>query len=241
MPTLLLACDVMREEILRIPAPPTMQHEFLPMGLHARPPKLRAAIADLLAKPRGFERIVLGFGLCGNALDGICSLHAPLIVPRVHDCIPLLTGHPARDDSAVLEKGIFYLSGGWMEGERTLFSEHQRTACRFGEKRALRVLQTMLSGYSGFVFIRTNHPRREERERNAHALADLVQLPLRLLEGRCDRLQRLVNGPWDGPEFLQIPAGEPINAAAYLRCPANADLRLTKDDAAVVQTQVARA
>ena len=220
MPTLLLACDVMREEILRIPAPPAMSREFLPMGLHARPPKLRAAIADRLAKARGFQRIVLGFGLCGNALDGICSPHAPLVVPCVHDCIPLLTGHPARDDGTVLEKGIFYLSGGWMEGERTLFSEHRRTARRFGEKKALRVLQTMLSGYSGFVFIRTEHPRCAEREQDAHALADLVQLPLRLLEGRCDRLQRLVNGPWDGPEFLQIPAGEPITAAAYPRCPA---------------------
>lgn len=101
------------------------------------------------------------------------------VVPRVHDCIPRLTGHPATDDGAVLERGIFYLSGGWMEGERTLASEHQRTVRRFGEKRVLRVLQTMLSGYSGFIFIRTDHPRREERQQDAHALADLVQLPLR--------------------------------------------------------------
>jgi hypothetical protein len=45
-----------------------------------------------------------------------------------------------------------------MEGERTLASEHQRTARRFGEKKALRVFQTLLSGYRGFVFIRTDHP-----------------------------------------------------------------------------------
>ncbi len=80
MSTLLLACDVMREEILQIPAPPTMQQEFLPMGLHARPLKLQAAIADVLAKARGFERIVLGFGLCGNALDSVHSPQAPLSV-----------------------------------------------------------------------------------------------------------------------------------------------------------------
>jgi hypothetical protein len=29
-----------------------------------------------------------------------------------------------------------------MEGERTLASEHQRTARRFGEKKALRVFHT---------------------------------------------------------------------------------------------------
>ena len=216
MSTLLLACEVMREEILRIPAPPTMQKEFLPMGLHARPGRLRAAIADLLTIPRHVERIVLGFGLCGNALDGLSSPHAPLIVPRVHDCIPLLAGHPVTYEGPALEHGIFYLSGGWMEGERTLASEHQRTARRFGEKKALRVFNAILSGYRGFVFIRTDHPRLEERQRDAHALADLAQLPLEIVEARRGRLERLVNGPWDGPEFLHIPARAPITAAAFL-------------------------
>ena len=215
MSALLIACEVMREEILSIPAPPTMEQEFLSMGLHARPARLRAAIASLLEKPRPVERIVLGFGLCGNALDGLSSPHAPLVVPRVHDCIPLLAGHPAAYDGPALEQGIFYLSGGWMEGERTLASEHQRTARRFGDERALRVLCTMLRGYRGFVFIRTGHPRQEERLRDAQTLAGLVQLPLEVVEARRERLERLVSGPWDGPEFLHIPAGTPITAAAF--------------------------
>jgi hypothetical protein len=216
MPTLLLACDVMREELLRIPAPPTMQREFISMGLHDVPSKLRDAIAEQLAVPRGLKRIILGFGLCGNAIDGLSSPHAPLIVPRVHDCIPLLIGAPPAADGPALEKGIYYLSGGWMEGERTLTSEHHRVVSRYGEKKALRVLHTMLGGYSGFAFIQTDHPRVEQRLQEAHALAALVQLPLEVRNARRDRLERLVNGPWEVPEFLHIPAGEPVRAAAFL-------------------------
>ncbi len=215
MSTLLLACEVMREEILRIPPGEEVQLAFLPMGLHARPMRLRSAIAEALERPRNFDQIVLGFGLCGNALDGLVSPHAPLIVPRVHDCIPLLAGHPPAYDGTALEQGIFYLSGGWMEGERTLLSEHRRTARRFGEEKALRVFHSMLSGYRGFVFIRTDHPRVEELERDAEALAALAQLPPEFVQGRRERLERLVHGPWDGPEFLQIPAGEQITAAAF--------------------------
>jgi len=87
----------------------------------------------------------------------------------------------------------------------------------------LRVLHTMLGGYRGFVFIRTGHPRQKERLRNAHELASLVRLPLEVVEARRERLERLVHGPWDGREFLQIPVGERITAAAFLPGPASVD------------------
>ena len=137
------------------------------------------------------------------------------MVPRVHDCIPLLAGGEPAGRGAALEKGVFYLSGGWMEGERTLASEHRRTVARFGEKKAQRVLHTMLDAYRRFVFIRTDHPRREEREEDARALAALVGLPLDAVQGRRGRLEALVNGPWDGPGFLHFPAGEPVTAGAF--------------------------
>jgi hypothetical protein len=79
--TLLLACKAMREEILRIPAPQTKQQGFLPMGLHARPARLRAAIADL-SKSLAIWKELARFGLCGNALYRLSSPHPPLQVPR---------------------------------------------------------------------------------------------------------------------------------------------------------------
>jgi uncharacterized protein DUF1638 len=216
--TLVLACEVVREELLRIRSAAPVSFAFLSMGLHVAPDRLRAAIAAELERPREVDRIVLGFGLCGNAIAGVRSPHAPLIIPRVHDCIPLLAGAPPPPGGGPLhERGTFYLSGGWMEGERTLYSEHRRTVARFGEQKALRVLSTMLGGYHRFLFIRTDHPRRELRERDAGQLAAWVGLPLDTVDGSRTYLEALVNGPWDAARFVHVARGVPVSPEAFTR------------------------
>lgn len=215
MSTRILACEVMREELLRVPARGPVRFQFLPMGLHVSPARLHAALAEALREPDDADRIVLGFGLCGNATAGLVSPRAPLLVPRVHDCLALLTGGRGLPGGRA-EKGTFYLSGGWMEGERTLASEHRRAAARFGEARALRILRTMLDPYRRFAFVRTDHPRRAEREEDARRLAQLAGLPLTAMEGEGGRLERLVNGPWAAPEFVRVAPGVPVPQEAFL-------------------------
>lgn len=215
MTTLLLACEVMREELLRVERRAPVRFEFLSMGLHVAPARLHAALQVALDAPPHADRVVLGFGLCGNAIAGLVSPHAPLIVPRVHDCIPLITGGAGLSGALGPEKGTFYLSGGWMEGERTLAVEHRRAAARFGEQKALRILQTMLDPYRRFAFVRTAHPRRTEREEEARELAGRIGLPLETVEGDPRRLERIVQGPWDGPEFVRVPRGVAVPAAAF--------------------------
>lgn len=214
MSTLIVACEVLREELLRVPAAAPVSFAFLPMGLHVTPGKLRAALALELARPRAAARVVLGYGLCGNAVEGLASPHAPLVVPRVHDCIPLLSGAPSGC-GADRPRGTFWLSGGWMEGERTLAAEHARTARRFGEAKALRVLDRLLEGYERFVFLRTDHPRAAAREADARSLAAVARLPLETAAADGGFLRALVNGPWDDVRFVHVPRGAPVQAAAF--------------------------
>ena len=214
--TLVVACDVMREELLRVPCTRQVKYSFLSMGLHVSPDRLRATLQETLLKDHGVDEIVLGFGLCGGATEGLRSAFAPLVIPRVHDCIALLRG----DDASVprgphLEKGTFYLSGGWMEGERTLISEHRRAAAKFGEKKAERILATMFAPYEKLLFLRTNHPRCEAREHEALTLSQLLGLPLDTVDGDAGYLSRLLNGPWCPPGFVTFPKGEPVVAAAF--------------------------
>lgn len=217
MPSLIVACEVMREELLRVRARAPARFTFLPMSLHVSPARLHAALAEALRDPGDAARIVLGFGLCGYATAGLVSPRAPLLVPRVHDCIALLTGGRGLVDGVSPEKGTFYLSGGWMEGERTLAAEHRRATARFGEARARRILKTMLDPYRRFTFVRTDHPRRSEREEDAARLSGLVGLPMATLDGDPSRLERLVNGPWKEPEFVRVAPGEPVPADAFVQ------------------------
>jgi hypothetical protein len=88
-----------------------MKQGFLPMGLHARPAGLRAAIADLFEKPRHREGSCSALGCVEMRSTAFSYPHPPLQVPRVHNYIPLLAGYPSSHDCQALEKGIFYLSG----------------------------------------------------------------------------------------------------------------------------------
>jgi hypothetical protein len=213
--TLVIACEVMREELLRVPPDGPVELTFLSMGLHVAPERLRATLAGALDGARGHDRVVLGFGLCGNAIEGLVSPHASLVFPRVHDCIPLLAGEDADAPAPHLERGIFYLSGGWMEGERTLASEHRRAVKRFGEEKARRILGTMLGAYERLVYLRTDHPRAEEREREAEGLARLLRLPLEARATRRERLRAVVNGPWTWPAFARVDPGVAITAEHF--------------------------
>jgi len=213
--TVILACEVMREELLRAIQSADVSTKFLSMGLHVSPDRLRTALRDELEVIRDAEQIVLGFGLCGAATEGLSSAHCPLIIPRVHDCIPLLLGRTEVEDEPHLEKGTFYLSGGWMEGERTLVSEHRRAITKFGEKRALRILNTMFSPYKKIRFIRTDHPRVAERENEANGLAAILNLSAEFTEGDRTYISRLANGPYEAPEFLRFQKGVTITASAF--------------------------
>ncbi len=214
--TVIIACEVMREELLRVSHSPSVSIKFLSMGLHVSPDRLRSALSEELYAVQDATQIVLGFGLCGAATEGLSSPHATIIIPRVHDCIPLLLGHAEIDGGPHLEKGTFYLSGGWMEGERTLISEHRRATAKFGEKRALRILNTMFSPYEKIRFIRTDHPRVAAREEEAKGFAGLLNLVAESTQGDSGYLSRLINGPWVLPEFVCIPKGEVVTATVFL-------------------------
>jgi Protein of unknown function (DUF1638) len=208
----IIACEVMREELLGISTDQPIQFQFVSMGLHRWPERLKEELTRVLAEdiPPGTTAIVLGFGLCGGALAGLRAPSVPLIIPRVHDCIPLLIGsNPAYQQELEHEKGTYFLSGGWLEGERTLMTEYRRVRDRQGEVKARKVMATMLDSYRRILFIRTGHPRQEQRLAEARELSTLLDLPLEIRDSSSHWLEQLVSSPWDTDKFIVIkPTGE---------------------------------
>ena len=43
-------------------------------------------------KENDFDAILLGYGLCSNAVIGLHSRRYPIVVPKAHDCITLFMG-----------------------------------------------------------------------------------------------------------------------------------------------------
>ena len=117
----LISCEVLFREMCDACAhsPHQVDVEFLPKGLHDLGGKPMAAkIQEVVDRtPEGvYDAILLGYGLCGNGLDGLTARHTRLVLPRAHDCIALLMGSRERYQ-AYFEgnPGTYYRSTGWLE------------------------------------------------------------------------------------------------------------------------------
>jgi hypothetical protein len=186
------------------------------MGLHLHPDKLRAELQRLLDDSPGYEAIILAFGLCGGAVRDLKTPHSPLIIPRVHDCIPLLLGsREAFQCCSAEETGTFYMSCGWILTERNILSEHQRVREKFGEKKAAAILSRTYSGYKKLLFIHTNCENDAAVLEQSREMARLLELKHATTVGDPAYLQKIVNGPWDSADFIQLPAGGTIEESWF--------------------------
>jgi hypothetical protein len=201
----LIACEVMKEELLAIKTQCDIDFVFISMGLHLHPEKLNRELQRLLQESGGYEKIILAFGLCGGAAKNLQAGDCPLIIPRVHDCIPLFLGSTDRYKALhKAEKGTFYLSCGWMITEKNILSEHQRIVEKHGEKKALRILARMYDSYRRVLFIHTGCQEEADSLRQSQQIAELLAVRHETVQGESGYLDKLVNGPWLQEEFITI-------------------------------------
>ncbi len=212
MKTKIIACEVIKEEILTIKPSHSVDFQFVSMGLHMYPAKLHKELQQLLDQSLGYSRIILTYGLCGGAAGNLLATNCLLTVPRVHDCIPLLLGSkPEYQRLQETAKGTFYLSGGWMEGELTLLAEYRRICQKYGQQRAAKVMSKMFDGYHRFLYIHTDHPREATNLAESRETASLLNLKHDCTHGNRRYLEKIVNGPWAEEEFINVPQGSSIN------------------------------
>ncbi|MCF7890672.1 DUF1638 domain-containing protein [Candidatus Bipolaricaulota bacterium] len=125
----IISCGALYGEVNELVLPRSdWDIEFLPQGLHDKPDSsiMRRRIQDKideLESKTDYERIVLGYGLCGGGIEGLSTSGANLIVPKVHDCIPLLAGDKNLKGN-MAEPGTYYLSRGWIDCSSDAYKEH---------------------------------------------------------------------------------------------------------------------
>lgn len=212
----MIACEVMKEELLSIPPVHEMDFSFIPMGLHLHPDKLNIELQRQLDESYGYTHILLGFGLCGGAARTLVSNNAILIIPKVHDCVPLLLGSNQlfgrfHND----ELGTLYYSCGWFRGENSFFPEYEKLSAKYGESEALEVMQMMYDSYKKFLFIQTGHPDESTCLEKSREIARILDLKFGTVQGKKDYFIKLVQGPWDQDEFIILQPGQQLNDSLF--------------------------
>lgn len=227
----LIACEVLFREMCDAVArsPVMVDIEFLPKGLHdmggkAMTGKLQEAI-DRVA-PEQYSAIVLGYGLCGNGLNGITARHTTIVAPRMHDCIGLLLGSRQRYTQYFQDRpGSYYRSTGWLERGvdlQQLVPFHSGTSTnlaelieKYGEDNGRYLyeqLTSFQSNYRRLTYIESGLECDDRFEQQARREAVDKGWEFEKITGNLALLRRLVAGDCQGDDFVTILPGERIVA-----------------------------
>jgi hypothetical protein len=171
LPIVFIACKVF-ELLLEqyLPEEYAGKITFLDYGLHEAPRNLKKALQEQIDQIEQPSLIVLGYGLCGNGLDGIKAGVHTLLVPRTDDCIGILYGSYATyREQFEATPGTYYLSKGWLESGSNPLDEYQKYVEKYGQNQADWIVDQLYQNYVRLAFV-------------AHQQADLEKYRPKALE-----------------------------------------------------------
>ncbi len=219
----LISCNVFREELESLlPAcPHQIEMQFLELGEHARPQMLRRKLQQLIDRADDCDAILLGYGLCGTATDGLNARHIQLVLPRSHDCCGILLGSRKRFEElfkpmpstpfasiGFMKSGEYYFS----DGELVVGDGYAKLVAAYGEEDARYIWEAMHPRLDGrlqpIYFIHTLPA--DDLAEQCRAKAAGEGREFRSLNGDLRLLRMLIQGEWPPDEFLTVPPGSVI-------------------------------
>lgn len=212
-----IACEVFKDEFLYCQKP-GMSFTFLPQGYHRTPGQMPLAIQETIdAVPPTVETILLGYGLCSNGVVGVQAPHAPLVIPRVHDCIALLLGSWKRYTEEIARcPGTFYLTRGWIEYGKNPYSEYLREYLpKYGKETAEWVAREMMKHYQRVVLIDHGLWDMARYRTFAQEMAAFFHLDYEEMPGSLSYVKRFFAGDWD-EDFIVLQKGEKLAQDAFM-------------------------
>jgi len=234
LPVVVIACMVFQNLLERyLPEHLNGQVSFMDYGLHRVPANLTWTVQGAIDSVEVPSLIVLGYGLCGNGLNGIKAGEHTLLVPRADDCIAILLG---SHDDYIREfesvPGTYYLSKGWLESGSNPLKEYQEYLQKYGEESAQWIMDQQYQHYERLVLVAHNQEDLEKYRPQALEVAKycerwgmryeeilgseiyvrrLVELIPIIAEQGLDANDQL------GSDFVVIPPGGEIRQDQFIR------------------------
>jgi hypothetical protein len=202
-----LACETIRDELEHAleDAGGNFRVCWIESGLHNFPDLLRERLRKTLDSLDGCDLVLMAFGRCGNVLDDLCTGGYELIVPDTDDCISLLLGSARGRPEYSREGGTYFLTKGWLQGERNIWTEYLYAREKYGEKCALEIMAVMLKNYRYLSIVDTHSYDLDSILPVTRSIADTFKLRHRVIPGTTRYLRDLLTGPWDEGRFLRYP------------------------------------
>lgn len=226
LPVVIISCQVLQDMLARL-LPEGLAREVISMdyGLHRVPNSMTRTLQEAIDSIEEPSLVVLGYGLCGNGLQGLRAGKHTLLAPRVDDCIALLLGsHRAymREFEAV--PGTYYLSKGWLESGSHPLKEYQKYEPKYGPEEAMWIMDQQYQHYERLVLVTHSQADLEKYRPQAQEVARFCErwgMRYEEILGSDDYVRRLVEvaaalDKADG-DFLVIPPGGEIHQDQFMR------------------------
>jgi hypothetical protein len=217
MRTKVVACATVIEEMLPH-LPPGVDYHVVDFGLHVNPEALKRTLQETVdAWAASAEMILLGYGLCSQAVVGLRANGCTLVVPKVDDCIAIFLGsEESYEAQRHAEPGTYYLTKGWIEAGDNPFGKYDRLVERYGEEKAHWLMGQMLKNYTRLAFINTGQYELERYRDYSQRTAERFGLRYEEIPGSNALIKKMLHGPWDG-EFVVARPGETISYLDFKR------------------------
>jgi hypothetical protein len=231
--TTVIACETVIEEMLPH-LPPAARYETLDFGLHVNPDALRKKLQEAIDKASATsDWIILGYGLCSQAVVGLRANGCSLVVPKVDDCIAIFLGSgDAYREQAGMAPGTYYLTKGWIEAGDTPFDEYDSLVEQYGEQKACWLMKRILKNYTRLALINTGQYELERYRDYSRRTAERFGLRFEEIPGSDALVLRMLYGPWDS-DFVVARPGETISYLDFKRATGATRERATHEPAAL--------
>jgi len=235
-----ICCDVFARVACALSAssPHVVDVDFVPMLEHNEPRKLNKILQDKIdaikTSGRKYDAVVLGFGLCGNAVIGL-SCPVPMVIPRAHDCCTVHMG--SREKFLAAFEGLLsarWCSTGYYERcnmiNRNYFGTEQLSTYKtsaeymsyvekYGEDNADYIWQSLHPPIETdeAVYIKIDGFEHSGAFENYGAEIAKTDKKLKIVDGDISMLRALLDGDWDEDRFLTVPPNKKIAGVYDLR------------------------
>jgi hypothetical protein len=226
IPVVVIACKVF-QNLLEKHIPPGLVKSitFLDYGLHRVPSKLTWNLQDAIDEVQDPSLIILGYGLCGNGLNGIRSGKHYLLVPRTDDCIAILLGsYSAYMRQFTSVPGTYYLTKGWLESGSNPLQEYHEILQKYGEESAMWIMDQQYQHYERVVFVAHNLEDLEKYRPQALEVAKFCErwgMQYEEIQGSEEYVARLIEITQDSArydkDFVLVPPGGELRQEQFIR------------------------
>jgi hypothetical protein len=173
----------------------------------------------------GYDAIAIGYGLCGNGLDGVAARSIPLIIPRAHDCCTLFLGSRAKfiehfgdnpssewTSAGFMERGVGEMRESETGKALGLDMSKEDMIAQYGEDNVEYLLSFIkVEEVKEYIYISTDDPMDKFFMSDIVEKANSEGKPCKVIEGSTRLIAKLLIGEWD-EEFLIVPPGHRVKA-----------------------------